>query len=114
MKFKLDENLPIELLTDLHGLDHDADTVQQEGLSGSPDPPILERVQDRVFLTMDKGIADVRAYPPKQYPGLILFRPRTSGRQAVLDFVRQHLPVLLRADLAGHLLVVTERGIRIR
>lgn len=116
MKFKIDENLPVELLADLQAAGHEADTVQQEGLAGSADPPLLKKVQQegRVFLTMDKGVADVRAYPPEQYAGLVLFRPQTSGRQAVLLFVRRHLPALLQADLPGRLLVVTERGIRIR
>lgn len=116
MKFKLDENLPRELLADLRAAGHDADALPEEGLRGAPDPPIMERVQRErlVLLTMDKGIADVRSYAPTRYAGLILFRPRTSGRQAVLNFVRRHLPALLQADVAGHLLVVSERGIRIK
>ncbi len=36
MKFKLDENLPIELVKDLHRLGHDSDTVFQEELRGAP------------------------------------------------------------------------------
>ncbi len=116
MKFKLDENLPRELLADLRAAGHDADALPEEGLRGAPDPPIMERVERErlVLLTMDKGIADVRAYAPTRYAGLILLRPRTSGRQAVLNFVRRHLPALLQADVAGHLLVVSERGIRIK
>lgn len=116
MRFKLDENLPVELLTDLREGGHEGETVHQEGLAGSPDPPLLDaaRREGRVFLTMDKGVADVRAYPPERYAGLVLFRPGTSGRQTVLLFIRRHLPALLQADLAGHLLVVTERGIRVR
>ncbi len=68
----------------------------------------------RLFLIMDKGIANVRANPADQYSGLILFRPRSSGRGMVLAFVRRHLPAVLQIDLAGRLIVVTERGIRIR
>jgi hypothetical protein len=63
---------------------------------------------------MDKGIADIRAYPPEQFAGIVLFRPKTEGRAATLNFVRRHLPALLAADLNGHLLVVTDAGIRIR
>lgn len=116
MKFKVDENLPGELLTDLRAAGHEAETVEEEGLVGVPDAFILERVKREglVLLTMDKGIANVRAYPPEHYSGIILFRPPTSGRGTVLAFVRRHLPALLEADLAGHLLIVSERGIRIR
>ena len=116
MKFKLDENLPVELLADLHAAGRQAQTVPEEGLTGAPDPTVMERVRSegRVLLTMDRGIANVRAYPPERYAGIILFRPGTSGRGAVLTFVRRHLPALLQTDLAGHLLVVSERGVRIR
>ncbi len=116
MKFKVDENLPAEIVTDLRTASHDADSVIDEGLRGSPDPPILERArhEGRVLLTMDKGIADVREYPPEDYAGIILFRPRTSGRNAVISLFRRHLPILFQTDLSGHLLVVTESGIRMR
>lgn len=116
MKLKLDENLPAELATDLREAGHEAHTVPDEGLAGSPDNVILERVQSegRALLTMDKGIADVRTYPPERYAGIVLLRPRTSGRSDVMAFVRRHLPALLQTDLAGHLLVVSEAGIRVR
>jgi hypothetical protein len=72
------------------------------------------RQEDRVLLTMDKGIGDVRVYPPDQYAGVILVRPATQGRGATLAFVRRHLPILLGEDLRGRLLVVSETGIRFR
>ncbi len=73
MKFKVDENLPTEICADLRGLGHDAQTVPDEGLSGSPDESLLKRVQheERIFLTLDKGIADIRLYPPDRYSGII-------------------------------------------
>jgi hypothetical protein len=116
MRFKIDENLPAELCDDLRAAGHEADTVAAQGMAGAPDTAILAHVQseNRALFTLDKGIGDVRAYPPDQYAGIVLFRPRTSGRSATLAFVRNHLPVLLQADLKGHLLVVSESGIRIR
>lgn len=116
MKFKVDENLPAEIVADLRAVGQEADTVLDQGLQGAPDPSVLQRVRQemRVLLTMDKGIADIRHYPPDQYFGIVLFRPHTTGRGATLQFVRKHLPALLQAQLAGHLLVVSENGIRIR
>jgi hypothetical protein len=116
MKFKVDENLPAELVYDLRRADQEAETVTDENLSGAPDSIVLERVRSegRVLLTLDKGIGDIRTYPPQQYAGIVLFRPQTTGRGATLSFVCRHLDTLLRLDLVGHLVVVTERGIRIR
>jgi hypothetical protein len=97
MKFKVEENLPSEVATDLAAAGHDSQTVFEEGLAGSADPILIDAAhrERRVLLTMDKGIADVRSYPPDQYDGIILFRPKTQGRGATLAFVRRHLPALL-------------------
>jgi hypothetical protein len=116
MNFKIDEHLPAELASDLRTAGHDADTVVDEGLAGASDFVLMNRTrqESRVLLTMDKGIADVRKYPPDQYAGIVLFRPATLGRGASLAFVRRHLPALLAQELRGRLLVVSESGIRLR
>ena len=116
MKFKLDENLPVELRDDLRALGYKAGTVPDEGLMSVPDSLLLERARDegRVLLTMDKGIADVRRFPPRLYAGMVLFRPGSTGRGAVLAFVRRHLPDILKAELKGCLYVVGERSVRVR
>lgn len=116
MKFKLDENLPTELAAFLHRLGHEADTVVQEGLNGADDRELLAHVrkEHRTLLTMDKGIADIRRYPPREFSGLVVFRTSRSGRESVTRFVEQNLPVVLRETLTGRLVVVTDGGIRIR
>ncbi len=59
MKFKLDENLPAELVMDLRELGHDADAVMNEKLRGASDAAVLQAatVAGRVLLTLDKGIS---------------------------------------------------------
>jgi hypothetical protein len=116
VNFKIDENLPSEIADDLRAAGHDAATVFDEGLVGAADSDILARVQaeGRVLLTLDKGIADIRRFPPHLCAGLILFRPSLTGRRATLEFVRKHLPTVLQQTLSGHLIVVTDSGIRVR
>lgn len=116
MKFKIDENLPAELASDLRAMGHDADTVVDEGLGGTSDGILMNvtREESRVLMTMDKGIADVRVYPPDHYAGIVLFRPATQGRGATLAFVRRHLSALLAEELRGRLLVISGSGIRVR
>ena len=116
MKFKLDENLPVELVTDLRGLGHDADTVTGEGLRGAADPAVVDAAfaADRILFTLDKGIANLQRYPIYQHAGVVLFRPDTSGRGAVIAFVRERLHIVLEMDLAGCLTVVGPSGIRFR
>ena len=89
MKFKLDENLPTELATDLRALGHDAETVLDEGLRGAADATLVQvaAAEARILLTLDNGIANLLRYPPHEHAGLVLFRPDSSGRRAVLEFV---------------------------
>lgn len=116
MKFKLDENLPVELVADLRGLGHDADTVAGEGLGGAEDPAVVDAAlaADRILMTLDKGIANLQRYPVHQHAGVVLFRPGTSGRGAVIEFVRERLPNLLDMRLAGRLTVIGPSRIRFR
>jgi predicted nuclease of predicted toxin-antitoxin system len=116
VKFKLDENLPFELVTDLQGMGHDADTVVDEGLGGADDPTVVDAAfaSDRILLTLDKGIANLGRYPVHQHAGVVLFRPNTSGRGAVIAFVRERLHKVLEMDLANRLTVVGPSRIRFR
>ena len=116
MKLKLDENLPAELVTHIRALGHDADTVIDEGLGGAPDPAVLEaaRAADRILFTLDKGIANLQRYPIHQHAGVVLFRPDTSGRSAVIAFVRERLNKVFELDLKDRLTVVGPTRIRFR
>jgi hypothetical protein len=116
MRFKIDENLPGEVADELRGRQHEADTVADEGLSGEVDKNLLHVVKNeqRVFLTLDKGIADIRTYPPADYHGIVLFRPPSQGRGVVFEFVRDHLHQVLAVSLEGRLVVASASGIRVR
>ncbi len=79
MKFKIDENLPLQFAQALKSVGHDAVTVVQEGLSGTPDPEVMSvcRSEDRIIVTLDVDFADIRSYPPEDTPGIIVFRVRS-------------------------------------
>jgi predicted nuclease of predicted toxin-antitoxin system len=113
---KIDEHLPIEFAGVLAEAGHDAATVIDEGHKGSKDPPLLERcVQEgRALMTLDLDFADVRSYPPGQYPGLIVFRVRRQDKSYMLDLLRRLLSALEREPLVGYLWIVEDARIRIR
>lgn len=80
MRFKIDENLPSEIAAELIAAGHQAETVEAEELIGAPDQQLLEAAlrENRILFTLDKGIANVRMYPPDRTAGVVLFRPFVS------------------------------------
>ncbi len=116
MKFKIDENLPGELVADLREFGHDADTVFDEKLGGSqgPDPYGSDFRRGTDLASLDKGIANLKRYPVERHAGVVLFRPARSGRRVVLAFIRERLRDLLELDLRGRLTVVGPARIRVR
>ena len=68
MRFKLDQNLPVDAASLLAGAGHDAMTVYQQQLYGAPDPQIVEvcKQESRALITAD--LSDIRA-PVRLTPG---------------------------------------------
>jgi predicted nuclease of predicted toxin-antitoxin system len=116
VKFKIGENLPVDLAADLHLAEHDADTVLDENLAGAADMAIVAAAlrEGRILLTLDKGIANLIQHPVHTHAGVVLFRPGTSGRMAILQFIRSRLAERLALELADRVTVVSEGRIRVR
>ncbi len=83
MRFKTDENLPVEFAELLTQAGYEAVTVVSQGLQGKPDPVIVDACmrEGRVLVTLDLGLADIRAYPPHQYPGFLVLRVRQQNKK---------------------------------
>ena len=116
MKFKLDESHPVELVTDVRVFGHDADTVDEEGLAGAADPTVVAAAlaAGRILFTLDKGIGNLQRYPVHRHAGVVLFRPDTSGRGAVIAFMRERLQKVPEMDLANRLTVAGASRMRFR
>ncbi len=92
MKFKIDENLPVEFADELRAIGHDAITVLEQRMGGGADEDLFSVCidEDRILMTMDIDFADIRVYPPSISPGIIVLRIQYSLRTkigffAVLD-----------------------------
>jgi predicted nuclease of predicted toxin-antitoxin system len=68
MKFKIDENLPIEVAEILNQKGYEAKTVIDQNLSGEDDPEIASvfQTEERVLITLDIDFGDIRTYPPEK------------------------------------------------
>ena len=116
MRFKVDQNLPVEVAESLRGAGHDAVTVYDQGLAGTPDPRLAEiiKAEGRALVTLDLGLGDIRSYPPAEDPGLIVLRPPRRDEGTVLRVFARVVPFLGDEQLAGRLWIVDEHRVRIR
>jgi predicted nuclease of predicted toxin-antitoxin system len=116
IKFKIDENLPVEASGLLRQIGHDALTVSEQHLGGSPDPDVASVCQQegRALVTLDVGFSDIRAYPPSQFPGLIILRLRWQDKGHILGILKHLEPLLSSEPLENHLWIVEETRVRIR
>jgi predicted nuclease of predicted toxin-antitoxin system len=112
----VDEDLPALIAEMLKARGHDAATVLQQEWQGMADDILWSRVQDerRWFMTADKGFGDLSTHRPGSHAGVILLRSSGQSRRAYLELAATAVDRLDLEELSGALVVVTQRGIRIR
>jgi predicted nuclease of predicted toxin-antitoxin system len=111
VRVKLDENLPDSVLSILGGAGHDVDTARAEGLRGAKDPAVLAgaTADGRLLLTLDRGLGDIRAYPPGTHAGIVVVRLNHQSPRAIRDAVERISVTVDFADLRGCVAVVARR-----
>ena len=116
MTFKIDENLPASVADLLQNAGHNAQTVLDQHLGGCSDAAIARicAQERRTIITLDTDFADIRTYPPANFPGIIVLRLARQDRVHVLDIVQRLIPSLSSEPITGTLWIVDEQTIRIR
>ncbi len=116
MRFKLDENLHPDTSAVLRRAGHHVETVWDEGLQGATDSRLADvlKRERRVLVAFDVGFADIRAYPPGDFAGLIVLRLQRQDRRSVVRVFTRLLHALKERSLAGQLWIVDERRVRVR
>lgn len=116
MKIKLDENIPARVAEVLISLGHDADTVPQEGLSGSDDSTVWQAAQreGRFLITQDLDFSDIRQFRPGTHSGLLVVRLVNPARRHLIGHIRDLFETEPVADWQGCFVVATERKIRVQ
>ena len=116
MRFKVDENLPVDVAEILRLNQHDALTVLNEQLGGHSDLELVQVciAEQPVLITLDLDFADLRHYPPECFPGIIVLRPNIQTIPTLLQLMDRVMALLGSEPLAGHLWIVDERRVRVR
>jgi len=115
MKFKVDENLPLEIAELLQSAGHDVTTVHGQKLTGEADPRIIEvcRQEDRALVTLDLDFSNIRVYPPKQFSGIVVLRVRQQDKPYLINVFRAALPLIEQQPLRRHLWIIEEHRVRV-
>lgn len=116
MDFKIDENLPVETADLLRQVGYDAITVVEQHLEGASDSDVISACQEegRALITLDADFADILAYPPAQFPGLIVLRLHRQDKPHILEVLARLTPLLSSEPLEHRLWIVEETRVRIR
>lgn len=116
MRFKTDENLPLFAAALLRTAGHDVASVLDQKMGGVDDAYLSEvcRREGRLLVTLDAGFADIRAYPPDNYPGIMVLRPESQSRETIVGLLRGILPLIAQEALERKLWIVEEGRVRIR
>jgi predicted nuclease of predicted toxin-antitoxin system len=118
MRFLIDANMPRSAAELLERYDHEAVDVRDIGMGGAADAAIAVYAQQNrlALVTRDFDFADIRNYPPSQYPGLLVL---ALPEDAVATFVVRVLESFLANKelieaLPGRLAIVEPARVRLR
>jgi predicted nuclease of predicted toxin-antitoxin system len=116
LKFKIDENLPVEAAELLTRAGHDAMTIHDQRMVGRPDSDIAAVCQreGRVVVTLDLDFAGIRVFRPSDYHGIVVLRLAVLDKFRVMSVLQRLFPILERESLPGKLWIVDESSVRIR
>jgi len=116
MLFKIDENLPTELVHLMVSSGYDAKTVYDQQLQGADDPVLIDRCdqENRILITLDIDFSDITLYPPENHAGILVLRLGNQSKQNILNVFRKILTALEREPIKNHLWIAEESVIRIR
>lgn len=116
MKFKLDENLSVEVAKLIKSYHHDVPTVFDEKLNGQPDAEIFKKCigEARCLITLDLDFADVTRFNPKKNHGIIVIRlPKNSSHSYLISMIKQTLEAVKTMEVTSQLWVIEPGRIRI-
>lgn len=74
MKFKLDENVDLRILTQFRLSGYDVATVPEQNMTSASDVSLIEvcREEERCLVTADKDFSNRGRYNPANYPGIVV------------------------------------------
>jgi predicted nuclease of predicted toxin-antitoxin system len=111
---KLDENLGERGRRLFADAGHDVAAVADPGLSGAVDRRVIEvcGAERRCLVTLDLDFSNPFVFPPEQYAGIAVLRPRRLTPDELYATVRTLITALGQGSIEGKLRTVERHRIR--
>ena len=116
-RFLIDENLPGSLVRALRDAAHYAEDLRDVLRRGSTDDEVFEyaRASRLTLVTRDVGFGNIAKFPLGTHSGIVLVRfPNSVLAGTVTEAIVRAIAGLSDADVAGNLVVIGPRRVRIR
>ena len=116
MNFKIDQNLPAEFDSLLREAGFEAETVDDERLSGADDLQVSERcrAEGQALVSLDLDFSNIKSYPPSAYSGIVVLRSRAQDKITLISLLKRLIPVLLKRSPDKQLWIFERDRIRYR
>jgi predicted nuclease of predicted toxin-antitoxin system len=115
MKFKLDENVDLRILSRFRLAGYDVATVPEQKMISAPDTELIEvcRQEERCLVTADRDFTNRGRYNPAIYFGIVVIRlpaqMQLADWHSAIDTLLQGLEV---ASIIGKLWVIRNNSIQ--
>jgi len=119
LRFFADHCVPNSVVRALREAGHEVLLLRDHLPADAPDPEVIAKAQelDAILLSLNGDFADIVAYPPAAYAGIVAFQVRDhpeSIPQLIGTLTRQTSAQPGRNHYRGKLMVVEAHRIRIR
>lgn len=116
MRIKLDEDLSEQLTEPFRKAGYETTTVYRQHWSGKSDTDLWSLVQHEkeFFVTADLDFSDLRRYRPGSHHGILILRSKSQLISSFLQLAEAVLKNHRLEEHVGHLIVVSENGVRVR
>jgi len=116
MRIFADENIYEQIIAYLRSLGHDVLSVRDSGLSGITDDIVYQSAcaDRRIIITMDKDFARTFRFPPEGCGGIVVVKLYKLTVEEALRLFKNSFAALKEDDIIKNLVIITQKGARIR